>query len=90
MDISIGEIALNLNEELIPGKKSTDTQVDDFLQSTIEHTVAKKKENKQSPLLAVTKYTSFIPEKVGQCRSAVFVTFICLSSLLLTSLICIL
>ncbi|CAH1443357.1 unnamed protein product [Lactuca virosa] len=76
VDISIGEIALNLNEELIPGKKSTDTQVDEFLQSTIEHAVAKKKENKQSPLLAVTKYTSFIPEKVSLTLPKLNVRFV--------------
>lgn len=66
MDISIGEIALNLNEELILGKKSSDTEVDQVLQSSTEYNIAKKKQNKQAPLFAITKYTSFIPEKVCQ------------------------
>ncbi|XP_024963466.1 protein SABRE isoform X2 [Cynara cardunculus var. scolymus] len=64
VDISIGEIALNINEELIPRKKSSDTQVDEVLQSSMEYNIAKKQKNKQAALLAVTKYTSFIPEKV--------------------------
>lgn len=64
VDISIGEIALNVNEELISRKKSSDTQVDEVLQSSIEYNIAKKQQNKQAALLAVTKYTSFIPEKV--------------------------
>ncbi|XP_076926982.1 protein SABRE-like isoform X1 [Bidens hawaiensis] len=64
VDISIGEITLNLNEELIPGKKSSDTQVDELFQSVAEHNIVKKPRNDKSALLAATKYTSFIPEKV--------------------------
>lgn len=65
VDISIGEIVLNLNEELIRGKKSSDTHVDELLQSNVEYNTAKKQQKKQSALLAaVTKYTLFIPEKV--------------------------
>nr|GEW46246.1 hypothetical protein [Tanacetum cinerariifolium] len=64
VDVSIGEIALNLNEELIASKKSSVTQVEEVLQSNSEYNLAKKQQNKQSVLLAVSKYTSFIPEKV--------------------------
>ncbi|KAJ9560488.1 hypothetical protein OSB04_005648 [Centaurea solstitialis] len=73
LDVSIGEIALNLNEELIPRKKSSETQVDEVLQSSIEYNNAKKQQNKQAALLAVTKYTSFIPEKVAS------VVYVCLT-----------
>lgn len=64
VDVSIGEIALNLNEELIASKKSSVTQVDEVLRSNAEFNLAKKQQNKQAALLAVSKYTSFIPEKV--------------------------
>lgn len=67
VDISIGEISLNLNEELIPGKKSSDTQVNEFLQSNIEYNNVKKQRNEKSAIVDVTKYTSFIPEKVRKC-----------------------
>lgn len=65
VDVSIGEIALNLNEELIASKKSSVTQVDEVLRSNAEFNLAKKQQNKQAALLAVSKYTSFIPEKVS-------------------------
>ncbi|XP_071741750.1 protein SABRE [Rutidosis leptorrhynchoides] len=64
VEISIGEITMNLNEELISGKKASVTQVDEILQSNNAYNVPKKQQNKQSPLLAISKYTSFIPEKV--------------------------
>ncbi|KAI3491193.1 hypothetical protein L1887_44439 [Cichorium endivia] len=76
VDISIGEIALNLNEEIISGKKSSDTQIDQVLQPSIEHNIVKKQENKQSSLLAVTKYTSFIPEKVSLSLPKLNVRFV--------------
>nr|XP_043638538.1 protein SABRE isoform X2 [Erigeron canadensis] len=64
VDISIGEIALNLNEELISRKKSYGSQVEEVLQSNIEYNIPRKQQHKRAPLLAITKYTSFIPEKV--------------------------
>ncbi|KAL8261516.1 hypothetical protein R6Q59_025565 [Mikania micrantha] len=64
VDISIGEISFNLNEELIFGNKSSGTHGDELLQSNIEQNIVKKQRNENSALLAVTKYTSFIPEKV--------------------------
>ncbi|KAI3760743.1 hypothetical protein L1987_51142 [Smallanthus sonchifolius] len=76
VDISLGEISLNLNEELIPGKKSSDTQVDAFLQSNIEYNIVKKQRNEKSALLAVTKYTSFIPEKVCLALPKLNVNFV--------------
>lgn len=56
---------MNLNEELIPGKKSSGPHIDEF-QSRNEYNIPKKQQNKQSPLLAISKYTSFIPEKVSK------------------------
>ncbi|KAF5818651.1 putative FMP27, GFWDK domain-containing protein [Helianthus annuus] len=64
VDITIGEVALNLNEELISGKKSSDTQVDERFQSNAAEYNIKKQRNEKSALSAVTKYTSIIPEKV--------------------------
>uniref|UniRef100_A0A5B7AFH2 FMP27/BLTP2/Hobbit GFWDK motif-containing RBG unit domain-containing protein n=1 Tax=Davidia involucrata TaxID=16924 RepID=A0A5B7AFH2_DAVIN len=67
MDISSGEVALNLNEELFLKKKSssdTYSHTDEVVGSTIESTTAKKPQKKQASLLSITKYTSMFPEKL--------------------------
>lgn len=67
MDIAIGEVALNLNEELLPKKKnSSDTasRPDEAVGSTVESDIAKKPEKKPLALVA-SKFTPLIPEKVS-------------------------
>ncbi|KAA8538196.1 hypothetical protein F0562_027804 [Nyssa sinensis] len=67
MDISSGEVALNLNEELFLKKKSssdTYSHTDAVVGSTFESATAKRPQKKQASLSSITKYTSMFPEKL--------------------------
>ncbi|KAH7846573.1 hypothetical protein Vadar_015665 [Vaccinium darrowii] len=55
VDVTSGEVTLNLNEELLPRKKNS---------SDSAH-AAKKPEEKQAAPLSLTKYSSMIPEKLS-------------------------
>lgn len=65
----MGEISVDLNEDLISKKKkSLDTHDDELVQSTTTTTNSEKKQqNKQATFVTLTKYTSLFPEKVRDC-----------------------
>lgn len=77
VDISLGEISVNLNEDLISKKKkSSDTHVDEPVQAATEsEIIAKKQQKKEATLAAITKHTPFFPEKVSDCFLPVFLKF---------------
>ncbi|KAL7219576.1 hypothetical protein ACSBR2_012602 [Camellia fascicularis] len=67
VDITSGEVTLNLNEELfLKTKGSSDafSHAAEVVESSVESSPAKKPQKKQATLLSVTKYASIIPEKV--------------------------
>ena len=68
IDISLGEVSVDLNDDLISKKKkSLDTHDDEPVQSTTTTTdsdIAKKQQKKQATFVTITKYTSLFPEKV--------------------------
>ncbi|THG07279.1 hypothetical protein TEA_001869 [Camellia sinensis var. sinensis] len=67
VDITSGEVTLNLNEELfLKTKGSSDafSHAAEVVESSVESSLAKKPQKKQATLLSVTKYASIIPEKV--------------------------
>ncbi|THG23741.1 hypothetical protein TEA_015407 [Camellia sinensis var. sinensis] len=66
VDITSGEVTLNLNEELfLKTKGSSDafSHAAEVVESSVESSPAKKPQKKQATLLSVTKYASIIPEK---------------------------
>ncbi|KAL7583710.1 hypothetical protein Lser_V15G44672 [Lactuca serriola] len=69
IDISLGEVSVDLNDDLISKKKkSLDTHDDEPVQSTTTTTdsdIAKKQQKKQATFVTITKYTSLFPEKVS-------------------------
>ncbi|CAL5336969.1 unnamed protein product [Camellia sinensis] len=72
VDITSGEVTLNLNEELfLKTKGSSDafSHAAEVVESSVEPSPAKKPQKKQATLLSVTKYASIIPEKMGFSRS---------------------
>lgn len=64
VDITSGEVTLNLNEELFLKKKSSPDTFSHASEATIESSTTKSPHKKQSALLAITKFTSMFPEKV--------------------------
>lgn len=68
IDISLGDISVDLNENLLSiKKKSSDTHADQPVQSTTEaDIIAKKQQKKQDTLVAITKHASLFPEKVSE------------------------
>ncbi|KAI8014433.1 Protein SABRE [Camellia lanceoleosa] len=67
VDITSGEVTLNLNEELfLKTKGSSDafSHAAEVVESSVESSLAKKPQKKQATLLSVTKYASIIPEKL--------------------------
>lgn len=66
VDINSGEVTVNLNEELLSRKKSSsDAFAHTDKELVADSSVSKNQHNKQSKLVAITKYTSMFPEKVG-------------------------
>ncbi|KVI06821.1 hypothetical protein Ccrd_014824 [Cynara cardunculus var. scolymus] len=77
IDISLGEINVDLNEDTISKKqKSSDTHADEPAQPTPDSNVAKKQQKKQAALSAITKYTSLFPEKVSLTLPKLDVKFV--------------
>lgn len=72
VDITSGEVTLNLNEELFLKKKSSPDTFSHASEATIESSTTKSPHKKQSALLAITKFTSMFPEKVCGCAYAVW------------------
>lgn len=67
MDISSGEVTVNLNEELLSKRKSssnTSSDPDKAIESTIDSVASKKAQKKQQMIAAISKYTTLFPEKV--------------------------
>ncbi|PQQ07718.1 protein SABRE [Prunus yedoensis var. nudiflora] len=68
VDVACGEIAVNLNEELLSKSKSsshTSSQPDTAIGSTIDSVASKKPHKKQQMIATLSKYTSLCPEKVS-------------------------
>lgn len=66
MDVTFGEVNLNLNEELFSkSKKGTDTSFpsEETVESTADSLPAVKPQKKPA-LASLSKYTSVFPEKV--------------------------
>ncbi|KAI3508974.1 hypothetical protein L1887_23997 [Cichorium endivia] len=81
LDISLGEISVDINEDLMSKKKKpSDTLADEPVQSSTttatESDIAKKQQKKQAALAAITKYTSFFPEKVSVILPKLDVKFV--------------
>ncbi|KAD4586171.1 hypothetical protein E3N88_23772 [Mikania micrantha] len=78
VDISLGEISVDLNEDLISNKKkSLDSHVDEPVQATNESDIiAKKQQKKQATLAAITKHSPFFPEKVSLTLPKLNVKFV--------------
>lgn len=65
VDINSGEVTVNLNEELLSRKKSSsDAFAHTDKELVADSSVSKNQHNKQSRLVAITKYASMFPEKV--------------------------
>ncbi|CAI0464012.1 unnamed protein product [Linum tenue] len=65
VDIRSGEVSLNLNEELLSKKKSSSSSNADKDKGSVpDSVVTKDQEKKNSAIVAVSKYTSMIPEKI--------------------------
>ncbi|KAJ6939626.1 hypothetical protein NC651_005939 [Populus alba x Populus x berolinensis] len=65
VDINSGEVTVNLNEELLSRKKSSsDAFAHTDKELVADSSVSKNQHNKQSKLVAITKYTSMFPEKL--------------------------
>jgi hypothetical protein len=68
LDISSGEVTLNLNEELLLKNKSSSessSNSDGVIRSQADSVSSKKPSKKQQTLAAFSKYSSMFPEKVG-------------------------
>ncbi|KAJ4830314.1 hypothetical protein Tsubulata_011289 [Turnera subulata] len=66
LDISCGEIAVNLNEELLSKKKSSsDVSSNTDGGSMVSSSVSQSPQKKQSGLAGITKFASVLPEKFG-------------------------
>nr|GEU34142.1 protein SABRE [Tanacetum cinerariifolium] len=78
IDISLGDISVDLNENLLSKKKqSSDTHADQPVQSTTEaDIVAKTRQKKQDTLAAITKHASLFPEKVSLTLPKLDVKFV--------------
>lgn len=82
LDITIGEVRVNLNEDfLLKEKGLSDTSPDpasEVVQANKESGSAKKQQGKEA-LSAVCKYTSIFPEKVDLISTALTLLFCSLS-----------
>lgn len=78
IDISLGDISVDLNENLLSKKKkSSDTHADQPVQSTTDaDIIAKKQQKKQDTLAAITKHASLFPEKVSLTLPKLDVKFV--------------
>ncbi|KAK1432241.1 hypothetical protein QVD17_09136 [Tagetes erecta] len=78
VDISLGEVSVNLNEDLISKKKKlSNPHVDEPVQATTEsEIIAKKQQKKEATLTAITKNTPFFPEKVSLTLPKLDVKFV--------------
>ncbi|KAI7741681.1 hypothetical protein M8C21_002748, partial [Ambrosia artemisiifolia] len=78
IDISLGEISVDLNEGLISKKKKpSGTHVDEPVQPATESDlIAKKEQKKQATLAAITKHTPFFPEKFSLTLPKLDVKFV--------------
>ena len=66
VDINSGDVTVNLNEELFSRKKSSSNAIAHTDKELVaDSAVSKNQHNKQSKLVAITKYTSMFPEKVS-------------------------
>ncbi|KAM5575295.1 protein SABRE [Rosa sericea] len=68
VDISSGEVTVNLNEELLSKSKSssnTSSDPDKALESTTDSIASKKAQKKQQTIDAISKCTTLFPEKVS-------------------------
>ncbi|WJX41203.1 hypothetical protein P8452_28592 [Trifolium repens] len=68
LDISSGEVTLNLNEELLLKNKSSSessSNSDGVIRSQADSVSSKKPSKKQQTLAAFSKYSSMFPEKVN-------------------------
>ncbi|KAK9930184.1 hypothetical protein M0R45_027233 [Rubus argutus] len=67
VDISSGEVTVNLNEELLSKSKSSSNTLSDpdkAIESTIDSVASKKAQKNQQLIAAISKYTTLFPEKV--------------------------
>ncbi|XP_071713691.1 protein SABRE-like [Rutidosis leptorrhynchoides] len=65
-DISLGDVSVDLNEDLISKKKSSESHANEPVQHTSQaDIIAKKQQKKQATLAAITKFTPLFPEKVS-------------------------
>ncbi|PON89822.1 FMP [Trema orientale] len=67
VDITSGEVTVNLNEEMLLKSKSSSqssSQSDSAIESTVHSLDSRKAHKKQSISVALSKYTSIIPEKL--------------------------
>ncbi|CAN0873523.1 Protein SABRE [Linum grandiflorum] len=65
VDIRSGEVSVNLNEELLSKKKSSsDANADKDKDLVTDSAVIKDPQKKDSPVVAISKYTAMIPEKI--------------------------
>ncbi|KAJ0518235.1 putative FMP27, GFWDK domain-containing protein [Helianthus annuus] len=80
VDISLGEISVDLNEDLISKKKKpSDTHVDEppvQPPATESDIIAKKEQKKQATLAAITKNAPFFPEKFSLTLPKLDVKFV--------------
>ncbi|KAJ9545445.1 hypothetical protein OSB04_025152 [Centaurea solstitialis] len=77
IDLSLGEISVNLDEDSIPKKqKSSDSHANEPAQSTPDPNVDKKQQKKQAALLAITKNIPLFPEKVSLTLPKLDVKFV--------------
>ncbi|KAK9070488.1 hypothetical protein SSX86_010890 [Deinandra increscens subsp. villosa] len=77
IDIALGEISVDLNEDLISQKKKfSDTHVEEPVQATTESDIANTQQKKQATLAAITKHTPFFPEKISLTMPKLDVKFV--------------
>lgn len=79
LDITSGEVTVNLNEELLSKKK---TSSDAFSQtgSNAVSVASTNPQKKQSALVGITKHASMFPEKVSQLLHAIWMGLLCAQS----------
>ncbi|KAL7208123.1 hypothetical protein ACSBR1_029976 [Camellia fascicularis] len=79
VDITVGEVTLNLNEELFLKRKNPSdsfSQAAEVVELTIESNTTKKAQEKKATLLSVTKNASMIPEKLSFSLSKLDMKFV--------------
>ncbi|XP_043712424.1 protein SABRE isoform X1 [Telopea speciosissima] len=78
VDITSGEVVVNLNEEFFLKKRTSETipQEDVVGGTTLDSGVAKKLQKKQNAVMSLKKYTSVFPEKVSFSMPKLDVKFV--------------